>query len=178
MGIPTRQADNGKTTDDEADVPEIDLEDEVLEPAGSWAPLVAGVVPLGFGIVMLLGSLSLGLGSPTAPQPGLWPFGLSIILIGLSLGLLIGRGKFGPCEAFGRGTLLVVAGAITIAVFIVLLPIVGFEIPAMVLAAFWLKVLGHESWRVVVTLPIIVTAVFYLLFVVLLGVAIPHLISF
>ncbi|GER23294.1 hypothetical protein NCCP1664_17900 [Zafaria cholistanensis] len=178
MGVPTRRSQDTATQSEEVGVVEADVDDEAVTPAGAWSHLVAGGVPLAFGVVMMLGSINLGLGSPTSPQPGLWPFALSVLLIALSIGLLVGRGRFGPCESFGSGTLTVIAGVGSIAAFTILLPLIGFEIPAIVLAAFWLKILGQESWRVVAMVPILCTAAFHLLFVEGLGVAIPHLFSF
>lgn len=147
-------------------------------PAGRWAALTAGLAPLVVGVIFLYASLGLGIGTPTDPRPGLWPFGLSCVLILLSLGLLIGHARFNDCEGFGKASLLVLVGAASIAVYIILLPLVGFEIPSIAVQVFWLKVLGKESWRVTAVVPIATTAAFHLLFIELLSVPIPHLIAF
>ena len=153
-------------------------EDETPQEGGAWAYLIAGLVPAAFGGVILVESLALGIGSPTDPRPGFWPFGLSAVLILLSLGLLIGRRRFGTCEAFSRGTFLVLAGAAGIGGFVIALPLVGFEIPSIVLQALWLKVLGRESWRITICVPLVTTAILHVLFIELLGVSLPHLFAF
>jgi putative tricarboxylic transport membrane protein len=158
------------TTSNEAD-------DDFVPTARAWAPIVAGLVPLGLGVLMVLQSTALGLGSLTAPGPGLWPFYLSVVLVVLSIGLLIGRERFGRCEAFTRISLLVLVGVLAIAGFIIVLPMLGFEIPGAVLVAVWLKALGRESWWITALVPLGTVVVVHLLFIELLGVPIPHLLS-
>lgn len=158
--------------------PSTQAADETAEPAGRWAAIVAGVVPLVLGIMVTWQSYGLGLGTLIEPEAGLWPFCLGVALIVMSVGLVIGRERFGFCESFTRGSAPVLIGAMSIAAFVVALPLVGFEIPGVVLLAFWLKVLGGESWRITLIVPIGCVAVFHLLFIELLGVPIPFLFAF
>ena len=59
--------------------------------------------------------------------------------------------------------------------FVVLIPVIGFEIPAALLAFVWLRFLGQESWRSSIVTTLAVVVAFYLIFVAALAVPIPHL---
>lgn len=118
-----------------------------------------------------------GLGSLSEPGPGLWPFAVSVIVAVLSAVLLVtGRGLT-DSEAFTRSSLLAVAGMVTFVVFGVLLPLTGFEIPALALCVIWLRFLGGESWRNTVVISVVTVAAFYFLFLYGLRIPLPHLIS-
>ena len=56
-----------------------------------------------------------------------------------------------------------------------LLPVLGFEIPSLLLCVVWLRVLGGESWRSTVVISIATVAAFYLLFLYGLRIPLPHL---
>ena len=60
----------------------------------------------------------------------------------------------------------------------VLLPSIGFEIPAVLLCVVWLRFLGGESWRSTIVISLVTTAAFYLLFLYALGIPLPHLFAF
>jgi hypothetical protein len=78
-------------------------------------------------------------------------------------------------ERFTRASLLVLAGLATMVVFVVLLPVIGFEIPAALLCFVWLRFLGREGWRLSLLLSLGLVAAFYAIFVGALSVPIPHL---
>jgi hypothetical protein len=60
-------------------------------------------------------------------------------------------------------------------VFVVLIPVIGFEIPAALLAFVWLRFLGSEGWRTSIVTSVALVVAFYLIFVGALSVPIPHL---
>lgn len=62
--------------------------------------------------------------------------------------------------------------------FGLLLPLTGFEIPALALCVIWLKFLGGEGWRNTVVISVVTVTAFYLLFLYGLRIPLPHLISF
>lgn len=148
------------------------------EVARRWAYIVAAVAPLAFAGFMLRGSLELGLGTMAAPGPGLWPFALSVALVGLSLALLAGGTRFGPCEAWGAGAMRMAIGAASAAPFIVLVPHVGFELPAVALLTFWFKALGGGKWLLSIIVATGTVVVLHVLFIEVLGTSIPFLFGF
>jgi hypothetical protein len=66
-------------------------------------------------------------------------------------------------------------GLVTLAAMVALMPLIGFELPALVLCIIWMRFLGGETWRSTVLLSAIVVAAFYGIFVLALGTSIPHL---
>lgn len=148
-------------------------------PAGGPRYQIAGALTgLAIGIAGAVLAYGYGLGSLREPGPGLWPFVVSVLIAGLSLLLLVVGRRLDDAEKFTRSSLLVAAGAVTFAGFGLLMPLIGFEIPAMVLCVIWLRFLGGESWRSTVVTSVVTTAVFYVLFIYGLRIPLPHLISF
>jgi len=116
------------------------------------------------------------LGELTQPGPGLWPFAISVVIAVLSVVLLItGRG-LQDTERFSRASLQTVIGLVTLVALAALLPLIGFEIPALLLMLVWLRWLGKESWRSSIVISICAVAAFYVLFVLLLQIPLPRLI--
>jgi hypothetical protein len=153
--------------------------EEDRPPAGGPAYQTVGAL---VGIAIGVGGAALAygyrLGSLREPGPGLWPFIVSVVIAALSVVLLVvGRGLT-DSEAFTRSSALPVIGAVTFVAFGLLLPVTGFEIPALALSVIWLRFLGGESWRNTLVISVLTTAVFYLLFLYGLQIPLPHLISF
>ena len=71
---------------------------------------------------------------------------------------MVGRG-LADSEAFTRSSVLTVVGAVTFVAFGLLLPLTGFEIPALVLCVIWLKFLGGESWRNTIVISVVTVTV-------------------
>lgn len=143
--------------------------------AGRKTDVVVGIAVVGLGVAALLGSLALGVGSPRAPGTGTWPFLVSIVLVVLGLGLLVLTGRTHDTERFTRAGWLVLAGLATMIAFVAVVGVIGFEIPAALLMFVWLKFLGGESWRLSVITSLATVAAFYVVFVGLLAVPIPHM---
>ena len=143
--------------------------------AGPVTNLVVALVVVAFGAAGLVGSFSLGAGSAGKPGSGTWPLLVSITLIVLGLALLPAVRRTADAERFTRPSRLVVVGIATMVVFVVLIPVIGFEIPAALLAFVWLRFLGQESWRSSIVTTLAVVVAFYLIFVAALAVPIPHL---
>jgi putative tricarboxylic transport membrane protein len=134
---------------------------------------IGSVAPLLLGIACLFYSYSLSLGRITNPGPGLWPFTVSAVIVVASLVLLITE-RSEDYERFTGKTWLVVAGALSTGVFIYLFQWFGFIVPAFLTLVFWLRYLGKESWKMGFGLAALVTAVFYVLFAILLGIPLPE----
>jgi hypothetical protein len=150
-------------------------EEERPPHAGPLANVAAAVAAAALGTAGLVMSVGMGLGSPEKPEPGLWPFIISLVMIAMSVALLLfGRKKL-DAEAFSSSSWQVASGIATLIGFVMVVGVTGFEIPTLLLTFIWLKFLGKETWRMSVLLSFAVTAAFYLIFVVALSVPIPHL---
>ena len=155
-----------------------ELEEERPPAGGPAYQVVAALVGLIIGIGGAVMAYGYGLGSLHQPGPGLWPFVVSVLIATLSaLLLVVGRG-LDDAEAFTRGSTLAVIGAVTFVAFGLLMPLIGFELPAIVLSVIWLRFLGGESWRSTIVISVLSTAAFYALFLYGLHIPLPHLIAF
>jgi putative tricarboxylic transport membrane protein len=160
-----------------------ELEAEVAEtlaeerpPAGGPAYQVVGaLVSLAAGVLGIVLSLGYGLGSLRSPGPGLWPFIVSVLIAGLALALLVVGRRLDDTEAFARASLLPVVGALTFVGLGALMPVIGFEIPSLLLCAIWLRFLGGESWRSTAVVSVATVAAFYFLFLYGLRIPLPHI---
>jgi hypothetical protein len=157
-------------------VHELEAEAEERPPAAGVVTnltVAAGVVTLGAATVV--SSLALGVGSVTAPGPGMWPLLIGAVLAVLGVALALVSRRTHDAERFTRASWGVLAGLATMVAFAVTVGVIGFEIPALLLTFFWLRFLGREGWRTSVVVSVSVVAVFYAIFVGALGVPIPHL---
>ena len=143
--------------------------------AGPLANAAASAVATAVGVAGLIFSVQLGLGTPRQPQPGLWPFVMSLVVAVLGLAQLVLGRKGGEGEKFSKLSWHVVAGAATLIALVALMPVIGFEIPSLLLCFVWMRFLGGETWRSATVYSVLVTAAFYGIFVLGLGTAIPHL---
>nr|WP_240898907.1 tripartite tricarboxylate transporter TctB family protein [Kocuria sediminis] len=130
---------------------------------------------MALGVFGLVVSLGLGIGSPSAPGAGLWPFVISLCMIAAAGTALLRAKQDDDVEAFDRGILTVGLSVVSLLVYAGLLPLIGFEIPTVLLLFFWIKVLGKEGWRSAIVVSLVATVAVYGLFVLLLAVPIPHL---
>lgn len=173
-----RRAAGSPHAADAAPQPGSTTEDIEARPAGSWTYIVAAAGPAVLALFVMLQSLDLGLGSLSAPRPGLWPFAVSVALLGTTVVLLVGWSRFGDCDAWGVGAARTAVGAASLVPFVLLTPHIGFEIPAFLLLVFWMKVLGGESWRVSLAVALGAVVAVHLTFVEALGVSLPYLFGF
>jgi hypothetical protein len=149
---------------------------EAPEPAGPVANLVSSLVGLALGVAGILLSLKLGLGTPAEPRPGMWPFIVSLVVAVLSvLQVVVGRtgGKDG--EKFSSNSWYAAIGFATLIGMVLLMPVVGFEIPSLLLCFIWMRWLGGERWRSATMYSILIVAAFYAIFIAALGTTIPRL---
>jgi len=133
---------------------------------------VAGLAAVAVGIAVALGSRDLGVGSLTNPGAGLWPLVVSAVLV--IAGAIVAVRPGADVEPIGRDAWAVVVACATLVVYTAVIPVLGFELPTVVLLAFWLRVFGAESWRTTVAVSVGTTVVVYAVFILALGVALPH----
>ena len=154
-----------------------EMEEERPPAGGPLYQVVGSLVGIAIGVTGAVLAWDYGLGSLEKPGAGLWPFAVSVLIAVLSAVLLVtGRG-LGDSEAFTRSSLLPVVGIVTFVAFGFLMPLVGFEIPALALAVIWLKFLGGETWRNTAIISVVTVAAFYFLFLYGLQIPLPHLIN-
>ena len=91
--------------------------------------------------------------------------------------LVIGR-TLDDAEKFTKASYLVLGGGASFVGLGLLLPAIGFEIPAIALCIVWLRFLGGETWRSTIVISVCTTAAFYLLFLYGLKIPLPHLLAF
>lgn len=144
-------------------------------PAGPISNLVTAVVIATLAVAAIVGSLALGVGSPGQPGPGTWPLLMGVALLVLSVVLAFLARRTTDAERFTRASWQVLAGLVTMILFISAIGVIGFEIPAALLTFVWLRYLGGESWRLSIVISIAVVIAFYAIFVGALSVRIPHL---
>ncbi|WP_353508580.1 tripartite tricarboxylate transporter TctB family protein [Intrasporangium sp.] len=153
-----------------------DLEEERPPHAGPVTQVVAGLAALALGVSGLLLSLGFGLGSLTEPGPGLWPFIVSVAVTALSVALLVLGRHDTDTEKFTRSSILTAVGVASLVCFGLLLPVIGFEVPALLVMLIWTRFLGGETWRMSVLISVLTVAAFYALFVLALQIPLPRLI--
>jgi len=153
-----------------------ELEEERPPHAGPLAQIGAALVTLAVGVAGIILSLGFGLGSLSQPGPGLWPFVVSVAIAAMSLASLA-FGRHGQdSEKFTRSSALTALGIITLVALAALLPIIGFEVPSLLVMAIWLRFLGGESWRMTALVSVATVAAFYALFVLALAIPLPRLV--
>jgi hypothetical protein len=155
-----------------------DLADERPPSGGPAYQLVSAAFVLLVGLAGAWLAYGYGIGTLRRPGPGLWPFIVSCLIVVLAVVLMVVGRDLDDTEKFTRSSLLVAVGAATFVALGFLLPVIGFEIPAVLLGIVWLRFLGGESWRSTIVISVLTTAAFYGLFLYALSVPLPHLIAF
>jgi len=150
-------------------------EEEKPPAAGALANAASSLVVIGVGIGAVVLSIAMGLGTPEKPQPGLWPFIISGVMVALGLFQLIAGRHNRDAEKFTRMSTAPLTGLVTLAAMVALMPLIGFELPALVLCIIWMRFLGGETWRSTLVVSAGVVIAFYGIFVLALNTSIPHL---
>ncbi len=151
-------------------------EAEAAEPAGPIANLLSSLVVLGLSIAGMALSVGLGLGTPSAPAAGMWPFVISLIAAVMAVAqIIVGRAGGRDGEKFSALSWYAAIGFATLILMVVLMPIIGFEIPSLLLCFVWMRWLGGERWRSATIYSILIVAAFYAIFIAALGTTIPRL---
>jgi putative tricarboxylic transport membrane protein len=152
-----------------------ELEEDALPAGGPVYQVVAALVPLVIGVGGIVLSWSYGLGSLSDPGPGLWPFAVSVLISGMSVLLLAIGPRLTDTEKFTRASWLPIVGSATFVGVALLFPVIGFEVPSVLLCLVWTRFMGGETWRSSILVSVGSVIAFHLLFVELLGVPLPRL---
>ena len=151
------------------------LEETGAPAAGPAANAVVAVLVVALGAAVTTSAVGLGVGTPSSPGAGTFPLLLGLALVALGIVLAVLAPRTTDAERFTAGSGLVLLGVATMVAFTALVRVVGFEVPAVLLALVWLRLIGRESWRTSVVLSLVIGLVFYAVFVGALSVPIPHL---
>ena len=133
-------------------------------PVDWYSPIVLVFV----GVVFLVPSIQLGIGTLAGPGPGLWPFINSVAVIGLAPLVLLARHRFHPPSR--AGLLRVVGVAVPLLLFVPLYDWAGFigaGAPALLVIARWV---GGMSWLPAIAVSVLTPVIVYVLFAMLLSV--------
>ncbi|WP_436852332.1 tripartite tricarboxylate transporter TctB family protein [Nocardiopsis dassonvillei] len=150
-------------------------EEEPPKPLGPWANTAVALTVIALGAAGIAGSWALGPGTPADPGSGTWPLLVSAAIAALGVVLLGLARRTDDTEVFSASSWKVLAGVATMVGFVAVVGVIGFEIPSALLAFVWLRFLGGESWRLSAIASVLIVVAFYVVFVGLLAVPIPHL---
>lgn len=167
--VGSREAQSQETAPD----PEED--EEPPKPLGPWANAAVALTVIALGAAGIAGSWALGPGTPADPGSGTWPLLVSVAIAALGVALLGLARRTADTEVFSASSWKVLAGVATMVGFVAVVGVIGFEIPSALLAFVWLRFLGGESWRLSAIASVLIVVAFYVVFVGLLAVPIPHL---
>lgn len=133
-------------------------------PVDWYSPIVLVIV----GIVFLVPSIQLGIGTLADPGPGLWPLINSAVLIGLAPLVLLARHRFHPPQ---RAGLLRAFGVVApLLVFVPLYDwagLIGAGAPALLVITRWV---GGMRWVPAIAVSVLTPVIVYVLFAMALGV--------
>jgi hypothetical protein len=129
-------------------------------------------------VVICIASVRLGIGTPQRPGMGFLPFCASALLGILSLILLIStfreKSTAGQVSLFaGKAWKKVILVLGALAVYVSLLPLLGYLPGTFLLMAFVYRLAGFEKWRWVLVSAFLTTIVTYYVFSVWLGCQFP-----
>ena len=143
------------------------------------ADQVTGVIVLLFSILLMVGSWRMPPSATFGPGAGFLPFWLGALLAVLSIILVLYSSRQPVIPAnkpvFPGGRTLLTLGAVIagLAVYILLLEVLGFLVGTGLLTAFLLGVVEREKWSTTILVAVLNSAGLYLVFQVLLGVNLP-----
>jgi putative tricarboxylic transport membrane protein len=138
----------------------------------SRAYRLGSIVALVVSVYFVVSAYQLSLGSLTEPRPGLWPFMVGLVMSVSSVALFFTDNRE-DYERFTGRFLFIILGLLSLGAFIVAFAFLGFILPGFLTFVFWLRFLGEEPWGRALALAVLFTALFYILFVLLLGVPFP-----
>ncbi len=137
---------------------------------------VAGYILLFIGLVTAWSSVHLSMGRFRHPGPGFLPFGLSIVLFILSVGLILTRWKKGATSTPfwpQRTWLRPLLGLAILFLYALLIGKLGFLVTTLIFLLIWMGLIERLRWLTIVSISLSVTAALYLIFGLFLEVPLP-----
>lgn len=126
------------------------------------------------GVLFLVLSLQLPIGTLQAPGAGMWPLLISCVVIVTALFIVFTERDGSDYESLTKRSVISVLGFIWIGTFIVLFTTIGFTLSSLIFSVVWLRFLARESWKFTVIASVLFTVAFVLIFSVALGVPVPR----
>lgn len=154
------------------DVANADTDVAGTTPRPWYALSVFGGLAL-LGAAIMVNGFRLGLGDPSDPGAGMWPATIGCIWLVSALGAAaesVRRGR--KLEALDGLSRPLIGLGLAIG-FVFLFSYVGFVTSVVVVLLAWLRLLSTLSWLRIAVVTTVVTAMFYLLFAVIVGSAFP-----
>lgn len=145
---------------------------EHAHPVAHQLHWLGPLVPLLVGLYALYTAYGLSLGELRNPGPGLWPFIVSAVVVATAAALLLVDHP-DDYETWTRGTLSIIGGLVSLAIFILLFQAIGFLVPSVLMLLLWLRLFAQEPWKWAVPLAFGGALVLYLIFDTALGVPFP-----
>lgn len=144
------------------------------------ADQITGILMLIFSAAVMEGGRRMPPSNTFGPGAGFLPFWLGVVMAILSVTLLVNATRqpatAGGAAPFptGRPLVAILATAVSLAAFILLLEPLGFLLATGLLTAFLLKAVEREGWRTSLVVAVANAAMLYLVFNTLLGVSVPR----
>lgn len=141
-----------------------------------------GMVWMGLGIIIIIGSLQLNIGSFKNPGPGLFPLIIGVALVGCSISIVISSvlifGAKGSMEEIsetqGKINLIkVVLVLIYLIVYAFLLEKIGYILTTFIIFLLMFKTMGSIKLRTILLILFLIVGISYFAFVKLLETPLP-----
>ncbi|GLK73095.1 tripartite tricarboxylate transporter TctB family protein [Ancylobacter dichloromethanicus] len=122
------------------------------------------LLTLGFGLIVLYGSVAVGAGWDGGPQAGFFPFYVALILCGCSLLNLVSGLREAREPVFAEYGQLrqVLKVLIPACIYVALVPSFGIYFPSVLLILVFMIWLGHYKWPLAIAVALGVPAFFYI----------------
>lgn len=130
--------------------------------AKTWLTKFVPVILLFAGILEVILSIRVGIGTPKQPGPGLWPLVAAIVMVLASL-LVYFTDEARDYEMWTKRSFLIVVGICILALYIPLILTLGFLTSSILLMIVWLKFFSGEKWWTTIIIGI-GSAIFFILF--------------
>lgn len=144
------------------------------------ADLITGIVLLVLSGYVIRESWQMPQSATFGPGVGFLPFWLGVLLAALAVILIAGAWRR-PKDPQGRSPFparkaLITVGSVLagLALYIVLVDVLGFLAATFLFVAYLLGAVERERWTVTVSIALLTTAGLYIIFHMLLGIALPR----
>ena len=135
----------------------------------------SALVFLVMGILIILGTRNLRIGTFFSPGSGLFPLLLGILLVVLSaISFFVSNTEKLPKLSSALLPRIVMTAIALLFAYRFCLPVLGYSLSTLLLFILLLKILGKQGWVPTVVWSVTITAGSYLIFIQWLGVAFPR----
>lgn len=139
-----------------------------------------GLIVVALGILYLLASLAYPLGDFKKPGPGFFPTAMAVLLIlgGLRLALRASRQRETDQASQSKWDLSKIRNVLNVvlgtAIYLILMPAIGFLTTTFFFLVFMFKILGSRGWLATAAASAVISLVFYWFFIKVLLLTAPE----